>query len=103
MLGFALTAPGYTMRDMNDWFDGQRLSAESLCRNRLPSREGRFSVPLFVIQGSEDFTTPTSLAKDFVGRVVAPKKRFVTIAGGHFALFMNSSEFLRQLSAVLRM
>ena len=30
MLGFALSAPGYTIRDVNDWFDGQGLSAEPL-------------------------------------------------------------------------
>ena len=30
MVGLALTAPGYTLRDINDWFDGQNLSAERL-------------------------------------------------------------------------
>ena len=30
MLGFALSAPGYTMGDVNDWLDGQGLSAERL-------------------------------------------------------------------------
>src|SRR5262249_21768177 len=29
-LGFALAAPGYSPRDVNDWFDGQGLSAEQL-------------------------------------------------------------------------
>jgi pimeloyl-ACP methyl ester carboxylesterase len=57
---------------------------------------------LFVIQGSEDFTTPTSLAKEFVDSVEAPDKAFVRITGGHFAVFMNSSEFLKELSALLR-
>jgi pimeloyl-ACP methyl ester carboxylesterase len=57
---------------------------------------------VFVIQGSEDFTTPTSLAKEFIDRVQAPHKAFVTIKGGHFAVFMNSPDFLQELSAVLR-
>ena len=30
MVGFALAAPGYTLRDVNDWFDGQNVSAERL-------------------------------------------------------------------------
>ena len=54
-----------------------------------------------MIQGSDDFTTPTSLAKAFVDNVEAPHKAFVTIKGGHFAVFMNSSEFLKELSALL--
>ena len=106
MLGFALTAPGYTMRDMNDWIDGQGLSADRLVPQSSSlsahALTGQFAVPVFVIQGSEDFTTPTSLAKDFVDGVQAPHKAFVTIPGGHFAVFMNSSEFLRELSRVLR-
>jgi pimeloyl-ACP methyl ester carboxylesterase len=106
MFGFALTAPGYTMRDVNDWIDGQRLSAERLVpqSSALTSTalSGRFAVSVFVIQGSEDFTTPTSLAKEFVDGVQAPRKAFVTIPGGHFAVFMNPSEFLKELTAVLR-
>ena len=30
MVGFALAAPGYTLRDVNDWFDGQNVSGERL-------------------------------------------------------------------------
>ena len=105
MLGFALSAPGYTIRDVNDWFDGQNLSAEPLQAQSTalaPSAlTGRFGVPVFVIQGSDDFTTPTSLAKAFVDNVEAPHKAFVAIKGGHFAVFMNSSEFLKELSALL--
>ena len=105
MLGFALIAPGYTVRDLNDWIDGQRLSAERLVpqSSALPptALTGRFALPVFVIQGSEDFTTPTSLAKAFVDGVEAPRKAFVPIKGGHFAMFMNSSEFLKELDALL--
>jgi pimeloyl-ACP methyl ester carboxylesterase len=105
MLGFALSTPGYTMRDVNDWIDGQALSAERLVRPSstlaASALTGRFEVPVFVIQGAEDFTTPTSLARTFVDGVDAPRKKFVTIKGGHFAVFMNSAEFLEQLGALL--
>ena len=105
MLGFALSAPGYTIRDVNDWLDGQGLSAERLVpeSSALPASAltGRIAVPVFVIQGAEDFTTPTSLARTFVDGVEAPRKAFVTIEGGHFAVFMNPSGFLKELSALL--
>src|SRR5215471_17606380 len=29
-MGFALTAPGYSVRDINDWFEGQNVSGEHL-------------------------------------------------------------------------
>ena len=102
MVGFALAAPGYSLRDVNDWFDGQGVSAEALMpqTSRLEARTlaGDFAVPIFVIQGAEDFTTPTSLASSFVDSIHAPAKEFVTIqGGGHFAVFMKSSAFLDQL------
>jgi pimeloyl-ACP methyl ester carboxylesterase len=105
MLGLALCAPGYTTRDVNDWGDGQILSAERLVpeSSALPASAltGRFATPVFVIQGAEDFTTPTSLAKAFVDGVDAPRKAFRTIEGGHFAVFMKPMEFLRELTALL--
>ena len=59
-LGLALTAPGYTMRDVMDWFDGQGFSAETLVpeTSALEARAlgGTFALPVFVIQGAEDFT-----------------------------------------------
>ena len=102
MVGFALAAPGYTLRDVNDWFDGQSVSAERLVpqTSALDARTlaGDFAVPVFVIQGAEDFTTPTSLARSFVDSIRAPAKAFVPIeGGGHFAVFMKSSAFLDQL------
>jgi hypothetical protein len=36
-----------------------------------------------------------------VDAVEAPHKAFVTIDKGHFAVFMNPSEFLRELDALL--
>jgi pimeloyl-ACP methyl ester carboxylesterase len=53
---------------------------------------------VFVVQGAEDFTTPTSLARSFVASLRAPRKEFITIAGGgHFAVFMKSDAFLKEL------
>jgi pimeloyl-ACP methyl ester carboxylesterase len=53
-----------------------------------------------VIQGADDFTTPTSLARGFVSSLRAPHKAFVAIeGGGHFAVFMKSDVFVRALVA----
>ena len=107
MVGFALAAPGYTLRDVNDWFDGQNVSAERLVpeTSALDARTlaGDFAVPVFVIQGAEDFTTPTSLARSFVESIRAPAKAFVPIeGGGHFAVFMKSGAFLDELVSRVR-
>lgn len=64
---------------------------------------GDFAVPVFVIQGAEDFTTPTALARGFVDSIRAPRKAFVSIeGGGHFAVFMKSSAFLSELVTRVR-
>ena len=108
MLGLALAAPGYSLRDVNDWGDGQMVSAERLIPEitRLENPKtlgGEFGIPVFVIQGAEDFTTPTSLAQDFVNSIRAPHKSFVAIeGGGHFAVFMKSDLFLKELVARVR-
>jgi len=104
MLGLAMTAPGYTLRDINEWADGQGVSADRLVpqASALESKVlgGDFAVPVFVIQGAEDFTTPTSLANAFVNSIRAPRKAFVRIdGGGHFAVFMRSGAFLEELVA----
>jgi pimeloyl-ACP methyl ester carboxylesterase len=101
-LAFALSAPGYSLRDVNDWLDGQSFSAEQLVpqESAIDSKTlgGEFHLPVFVIQGAEDFTTPTSLARGFVQSIHAPRKAFVTIeGGGHFAVFTKPDAFLTAL------
>ena len=102
MLGFALGAPGYSMRDINDWFEGQMVSADRLVpqTSTMPAQRlgGEFALPVFVIQGAEDFTTPTSLAREYLNSINAPRKAFVAIEGsGHFAVFMKPDAFLNEL------
>jgi len=45
--------------------------------------------------------TPAGIGRAFVDGIEAPHKRFATIKGGHFAVFMNSSEFLKEMRALL--
>jgi pimeloyl-ACP methyl ester carboxylesterase len=107
MFTLALTAPGGRLRDVHEWIDGQGVSAGSLVPQtralQAKAVGGDFAVPVFVIQGAEDFTTPTALARAFVDSIRAPRKAFATIAGGgHFAVFMKSSAFLDELVSRVR-
>ena len=105
-LGLALVAPGYSVRDLNDSIDGQDLSGERLVpqmRSETTKELGlEFRVPIFFFQGTEDFTTPTGLAKQYLGAIKAPLKEFVPIEGGHFAVFTHSDQFLKELVARVR-
>jgi pimeloyl-ACP methyl ester carboxylesterase len=106
MLGLALQAPGFTLEDVNDWIDGQDASSVLVSEtSKLDAKSlaGDFAVPVFVIQGAEDFTTPTSLAREWLSSIHAPQKAFVTIdGGGHFAVFMKAEPFLKELVTRVR-
>ena len=101
-IGLTLVAPGNSVQDINDSVDGQMLSGERLVpetKSSGPKDLGlEFSIPMFFIQGAEDFTTPTALARNYLDSIKAPRKDFVTINdGGHFAVFMHSDQFLQEL------
>jgi pimeloyl-ACP methyl ester carboxylesterase len=98
MLGLALVAPGSSIKDINAWWDGELATGEVLGFTPVP--RGNFRVPLVVIQGAEDVTTPTVLAREWLQSIQAPHKEFVTIEGaGHFAMFVKRDEFLRLMVA----
>jgi pimeloyl-ACP methyl ester carboxylesterase len=105
-IGLTLVAPGGSVQDLYDSRDGQNLSGErlvSLTRSSTLKDLGlEFRVPMFFFQGTEDFTCPTALAKQYLGAIKAPRKEFVPIPGGHFAVFMNSDQFLQELVARVR-
>ena len=101
--GLTLVAPGNSVEDINDSADGQMLSGERLVPQITSSTSKdlgpEFAVPMFFFEGTEDFTTPTALAQQYFASIKAPRKEFVPINGGHFAVFMNSDQFLKELVA----
>ena len=105
-MALSLSTPGYTVCDLNDNIDGQSFSGDALvpqARSATMKDLGlKFALPMFFFEGTEDFTTPTTLAREYLNALHAPVKEFVPIPGGHFAVFMNSDEFLRQLMARVR-
>ena len=101
-IGLTLVAPGNSVQDMNDSADGQMLSGERLVPQarslQLKDLGLNFAIPIFFLQGAEDFTTPTELARRYLASIRAPRKEFVRLkGGGHFAVFMNSGRFLEVL------
>jgi pimeloyl-ACP methyl ester carboxylesterase len=106
-IGLALVAPGGSVQDINDSVEGQTLSADRLVpqtKSIRPADLGlKFSIPIFVFQGEQDFTTPTVLAQQYLESIQAPRKAFVPISGGgHFVVFMRSDQFLQELVARVR-
>jgi pimeloyl-ACP methyl ester carboxylesterase len=105
-IGLALVAPGNSVRDLNDSIDGQTLSGERIVsRTRSETMKDlglKYEIPIFFFEGTDDFTTPTELARKYFEAIQAPRKAFVPISGGHFAVFMNSDHFLKELVARVR-
>ena len=106
-IGLTLVAPGNSVQDINDSADGQMLSGERLVPQTTslkPKDLGlNFAIPIFFLQGAEDFTTPTKLARRYLASIKAPRKEFVPLkGGGHFTVFMNSGQFLRVLAKRVR-
>jgi pimeloyl-ACP methyl ester carboxylesterase len=95
-IGLALVAPGNSVRDINDSGDGQLLSGERLwpqVKSIQPADLGlEFSIPFFVFQGEEDFTTSTALARQYLESIKAPRKEFVP----KFALRLTSIRSARR-------
>ena len=105
-LGFALAAPDYSVHELDDWLDGRSISAQLLARQQrefAPRRLlGSFGVPIFVIQGAGDCTSPAPLAMHWLEEVQAPRKQFLSIQdAGHFAVFVRSESFVRAMSGLL--
>ena len=101
-IGLTLVAPGNSVQDINDTVAGEMLSADRLAsqtKSDGPKEIGLdFHIPVFIFQGSEDFTAPTELARQYLAQIHAPRTAFVEIqGGGHFAVFMKSDVFLQEL------
>jgi pimeloyl-ACP methyl ester carboxylesterase len=87
--------------DVADWLGGSGFSLPRL----LPvafSWDARklgldIPVPFFVIQGRDDHVTPFEVAERYTAEIRAPAKKFIPIAGGHFACFTSSREFVSAL------
>src|SRR5262249_20575573 len=84
--------------DRRELIDGANFSSQQLLpimmKTDLANSAVKLRVPFFVIQGREDFYTPTAPAIEYFNKVQAPTKELVIIEGaGHFALATHAEEF----------
>jgi pimeloyl-ACP methyl ester carboxylesterase len=71
-------------------------------QERLSTEALRFELPYFVIQGQDDWFTPTGPARSYFEKIVAPRKQMVVLAGaGHFALVTHPDAFIAALETML--
>ncbi|MFJ6799110.1 alpha/beta fold hydrolase [Streptomyces sp. NPDC091268] len=106
VLGSMWLSPLHSLRDLRDYFRGQRFSeraAEGTAGFDDRADGTRFEVPFFVFQGEFDTLTPTAAAKAFFDEVEAPVKHYAVIEGAsHFASFRRPERFLELLLAHVR-
>jgi pimeloyl-ACP methyl ester carboxylesterase len=103
----AFTAPNWTVSDVQALARGRSAyKATQLERDLLafnPDTFGAsFAVPIIVIDGAEDLTTPAPLAAAWVRRAKAPKAAFSVIPGaGHQAMITHNAAFSETLKRKL--
>jgi len=102
-----LSAPGLSLRQVIDWFRAADFSAAALMGGLFRYSDGPpyapLALPFVVIQGADDFQTPTSLAADYLEAIEAPAKRFVSLpGGGHMAMVAMPDAFLGALLTEVR-
>ncbi len=97
LLRSALTAAD--LRAYRQGFQTMSGLASTVFSMDVPSLGFDFKLPFFLIQGSDDRITPTSMAVSYFEKIKAPAKRMTLIDGaGHFAL----STHMQQFAAALR-
>lgn len=94
-------------KDTRNLLAGMRFSGSRLWKyeisEHLSETARKIDTPFFVIVGSHDVMTPTSLAVDYFHRVQAPYKKLVLIPhAGHFAFMTSPNAFLRALVHAVR-
>ena len=105
-------APGYSLFDLVhaiqsirftlNTFIGPTMSGPAM-KVDLKALGPDFAVPIFVIEGPDDYITSPELAKAYIDMIDAPQKAFVMLnAGGHFAVFTHPDAFLKEMNSRVR-
>jgi pimeloyl-ACP methyl ester carboxylesterase len=107
MVPVVLFAPSNSLTDIYDYLQGKSYAGEALYREtlRFDARKlGRhFAVPVFIVDGDRDLTTPPDLARAWFDTIEAPRKGFVLLeGGGHSALLTMPDAFHAVLTTYVR-
>jgi pimeloyl-ACP methyl ester carboxylesterase len=108
----SLYAPGYSLLDLYhaiqsirftlDTFIGPTMSGPAM-KVDLKALGSDFAIPIFVFEAPDDYITSPALAKAYVDTINAPQNEFVMLpAGGHFAVFTHSEDFLKEMNSRVR-
>jgi pimeloyl-ACP methyl ester carboxylesterase len=108
----SLYAPGYSLLDLYhalqsirftlDTFIGPTMSGPAM-KVDLNALGPDFAIPMFIFEAPNDYITSPELAKAYVDTLNASQKEFVMLpAGGHFAVFTHSEDFLKEMNAQVR-
>jgi pimeloyl-ACP methyl ester carboxylesterase len=92
--------------EVADWFGGMNFSTPKLMP-AISSYDARklgldVPIPFFVVQGRDDHVTPFDVAERYVAEIRAPAKKFIPVAGGHFACFSEPVAFVGALRQHVR-
>ncbi len=95
---YVLTSPELTLHQLAEWDRGTRSSIFEAPYPPVVDADVRglgrdFRVPIFVIQGRNDWVTPADLARAWLDGVNAPRKEFIPIDGGHWGAMTHMTEF----------
>jgi proline iminopeptidase len=101
-----LGLPGATEADLEWLGNGMNFSGRALIgatvEEDLFVTAPRLELPVYVIQGRDDLSTPTEPARAFFDALQAPEKRFVVLEeAGHFALVTHREGFVAELVDLL--
>ncbi|HET9391431.1 MAG TPA: alpha/beta hydrolase [Steroidobacteraceae bacterium] len=112
LMKMPFSAPGYTKADAQNWLEGLDSSQEHFFGAKMDgpftnedlTALGRdFSIPIFILQGTQDDIAPASLAKAYAASLRAPNVAFVPIEGaGHYAFMTRSAVVLQELVTRVR-
>jgi pimeloyl-ACP methyl ester carboxylesterase len=107
MTPVVLFAPDTSLHDIYDYLQGKDYAGEALYRETLgfDARKlgRRYDVPVFIIDGDRDLTTPSDLARAWFDTIDAPRKGFVLLeGGGHSALLTMPDTFHTVLATYVR-
>jgi pimeloyl-ACP methyl ester carboxylesterase len=95
-----LLAPRQSLSDFASYFGGYLASDEHFDLGAMDLRRSaaEFALPIFIIQGAEDYDTPIELARGYLDSITAPSKQLVALPnGGHTALVYDGASFLAAL------
>lgn len=103
MVGMVLDAPEYTLADKRDFMRGSQLSLRNmwpeLISTDLAEAVPALEVPVVIMHGRHDMTTPYTLAEAYFNQLSAPEKHFVTFENSAHGVAFEEQE---RFNAVVR-